>query len=188
MTLYRLYRMYRGWGYRPTLALKTHGGKPAMCERAASLLAYDTATGIFTWKVARGCAAKGSPAGAPLGNGYIGIRVDGVRYLAHRLAWLLIHGEWPKGEVDHINGSRYDNRIENLRDVPRSLNQQNQARAQASNSTGALGVSKADAKGRFRARIFTNGKERHLGTFKTVEEASRAYVSAKRQLHPGGVI
>ena len=40
---------------------KTLGGKPAMRERVASLLAYDTATGIFTWKVARGCAAKGSP-------------------------------------------------------------------------------------------------------------------------------
>lgn len=159
-----------------------------MRERVASLLAYDQATGIFTWKAARGCAPKGSPAGAVMGNGYISIRVDGVRYLAHRLAWLLIHGAWPKGEIDHINGSRYDNRIENLRDVTRSLNQQNQTRAQSSNTTGALGVSKADAKGRFRARIFTNGKEHHLGTFKTVEEASQAYTSAKRQLHQGGVI
>lgn len=157
-------------------------------ERVASLLAYDQTTGIFTWKVARGCAAKGTPAGAVMGNGYIGIRIDGVRYLAHRLAWLLIHGAWPQGEVDHINGNRYDNRIENLRDVPRSLNQQNQTRAQSSNKTGALGVSKADAKGRFRARIFSNGKQHHLGTFKTVEEASQAYVSAKRQMHQGGVI
>lgn len=157
-------------------------------ERVASLLAYDPATGIFTWKVARGCAPKGSPAGTVTGHGYISIRVDGVRYLAHRLAWLLNYGDWSKGEVDHINGSRYDNRIENLRDVPRSLNQQNQTRAQSSNTTGALGVSKADAKGRFRARIFTNGKQHHLGTFKTVEEASRAYVTAKRQLHQGGVI
>lgn len=157
-------------------------------ERVASLLAYDPATGIFTWKAARGCAPNGSPAGTVTGHGYISIRVDGVCYLAHRLAWLLIHGEWPKGEVDHINGSRYDNRIENLRDVTRSLNQQNQTRAQSGNKTGALGVSKADAKDRFRARIFTNGKQHHLGTFKTVEEASHAYVTAKRQLHQGGVI
>lgn len=55
-------------------------------ERVAALLDYNRTTGIFTWKVARGCAAKGMPAGAVMGDGYIGIRVDGVRYLAHRLA------------------------------------------------------------------------------------------------------
>ncbi|CAH0445688.1 hypothetical protein LMG10661_01872 [Ralstonia syzygii subsp. syzygii] len=157
-------------------------------ERVATLLTYDQTTGIFTWKVAKGRVHKGSPAGAVLSNGYIGIRIDGVRYLAHRLAWLLIHGEWPQGEIDHINGSRHDNRIENLRDVPRSLNQQNQTRPQSSNTTGALGVSRADAKGRFRARIFNDGRQHHLGTFKTVEEASQAYVFAKRQMHRGGVI
>lgn len=55
------------------------------------------------------------------------------------------------------------------------------------NATGLLGVSKADSRG-FRARIFYAGKETHLGTFKTPEDAHAAYLAAKRRLHAGCTI
>lgn len=56
-------------------------------------------------------------------NGYTYVTTRfGTKVLAHRLAWLLHYGEWPRGDVDHINRNRSDNRITNLRDVSRSTN------------------------------------------------------------------
>ena len=44
---------------------------------------------------------------------------------AHHIVWTWVHGEWPKGEIDHINGDRSDNRIENLREVTVAQNRTN---------------------------------------------------------------
>ncbi len=159
-----------------------------LLRRVKEVLAYDTNTGVFHWRVARGRAPAGAVAGALRGDGYLAIRVDGVSYLAHRLAWLWSYGAWPQGEVDHKNGRRRDNRLTNLRDVPRNLNQQNQRRAQITNTARLLGVSRADSVNGFRARIFFKGRECHLGTFPTAEQAHAAYLSAKRAHHPGGTL
>ena len=40
----------------------------------------------------------------------------------HRFVWALCHGSWPQLTIDHINGNRLDNRIENLREVSQSEN------------------------------------------------------------------
>lgn len=156
-------------------------------ERLDRVLSYDRETGIFTWQVARGRAPAGAVAGTPE-MGYVLIRVDGVQYCAHRLAWLTATGSWPTFEIDHIDGCRSNNSISNLRDAPRAINQQNQKRAQVTNSCRLLGVSKSDARGRFRARIFVDGKEQHLGSFSTAEKAHEAYLEAKRKLHKGCTI
>lgn len=56
-------------------------------------------------------------------NGYVYISTPlGKKFLAHRLAWLLYYGDWPTGNIDHINRNKSDNRIENLRDVSQSVN------------------------------------------------------------------
>jgi hypothetical protein len=79
------------------------------------------------------------------------------------------YDRWPEGEIDHINGNRQDNRIENLRDVPRSLNQRN-SKLQNNNRSGVSGVFwRAN---RWEARIYlVSGQRKHLGRFKTFEEA-----------------
>lgn len=160
-------------------------------DRVRTLLHYDPDTGVFTNRVHRGSTARaGHPAGCrSIRDGYLRIRVDGVLYLSHRLAWLYAHGAWPRGEVDHRNGVRADNRLENLRDASSSMNSQNQRTARRDNkTTGLLGASYMVARQRYRASIFVEGKHVHLGLFATALEAHSAYLAAKRAHHPGCTI
>jgi len=152
-------------------------------DELRAALKYDPQTGHFTRLRGSNGHPVGEIAGTVNNNGYRLIRVGNWRrYRAHRLAWLWVHGEWPKGEIDHINGERDDNRLENLRDVPMVMNQQNRRRALKRNQTGMLGVS--PTKGRFKAGIYA-GRDIHLGVFDTPEEAHEAYLRAKRELHEG---
>lgn len=149
-------------------------------------LSYDQETGHFRWKVTIPRATKaGEEAGYCCPRGYVHIRISGRIYTAHRLAYALCHGVIPD-LVDHINGDKGDNRIANLRAATRSENAQNRRRANRQNRTGALGVS--PCKDKYFAQIKVAGVSRNLGQFATLEEASAAYVAAKRELHPAGCL
>lgn len=119
-------------------------------------------------------------------NGYVYIKIDGKSYMAHRLAWLDVNGEWPEVFVDHINGDRSDNRLINLRAATRELNAQNQRVAQKHNKLGILGVSPYGEK--YYACIRVNGKTKYLGLHETPEVAHQAYLEAKRKYHEGCMI
>lgn len=152
-----------------------------------SILAYDPTAGDFRWKAYRGRLARiGDQAGFTRPDGYVQIKVLGRAYMAHRLAWLHMTGAWPKHEVDHINGVICDNRWVNLRDVRHDVNSQNRRSAHRNNKSGLIGVS--PYKDRFQANISASGRRQFLGIFATREEAFRAYVVAKRSLHPGCTI
>jgi hypothetical protein len=142
--------------------------------RLRELLSYDPETGFFTWR------KSGKRAGKVL-KGYVVLQVCRKRQRAHRLAWFYMYGEWPKHQIDHINRIRGDNRLCNLRDVPQSLNQQNQAKAHKNSSTGVIGVFRYGNK--FRAAIGLSGQTHYLGMFNTVEAGAAAYAAAKRELH-----
>ena len=153
-------------------------------ERLRELLDYDAETGLFRWRVHRARGAKpGMVAGKPHRKGYTQIKVDGRLYYAHRLAWLHTFGRWPALEIDHINGSKADNRLANLREVTRAQNSWNLQRAPRSNrTTGVLGVCVVPSRTkRFVAQIAQHGKLRNLGRFTTVDAASAAYQSAKAE-------
>lgn len=156
--------------------------------RLRELLNYDPETGIFTWAVARTRAAKGTPAGTIDGRGYIRIGIDGGIYRAHRLAYLYMTGAWPVNEVDHLDGGTGNNRWANLRDVPRTVNQQNMRAAHKRGASGSLGVSLHKGTGKWRARVWKAGKNKSLGLYATREEAYAKYVEAKRIHHEGNTL
>ena len=153
-------------------------------ERLQELLSYDPETGIFTNLKSRGRVKIGAVAGSKNPNGYIYIAIDSKKYRAHRLAWLYVHGNFPANQIDHINEVKDDNRIVNLRLATNLENHQNQSSPRTNNTSGYLGVIWDKFSGKWRARIKVNGKQKHLGCFDTGEEASEAYVTAKRELHP----
>jgi HNH endonuclease len=156
--------------------------------RLRELLDYDPNTGRFIWRSDQKRKPKpGAVAGCDDGSGYVRISIDGSLYRAHRLAWLFTYGQWPKNDIDHIDCNRSNNAITNLRDATRSINLQNQRRARSDNkSSGLLGVYK-DA-GRWKSKIRVGEDVVLLGRFDTSEEAHKAYVQAKRKLHPGCTI
>lgn len=150
------------------------------------LLRYEPDTGRFYWrKRSKGLALQRGDlrAGCMRHDGYNIIRVHRIAYLAHRLAWLAVYGRWPEHDIDHINGVRGDDRIANLRDVPRRINLENQRKARPRNRAGMLGVTFAS--GRYMARIQVNQRQILLGCFGTAKEAHAEYLKAKRKLHEG---
>jgi len=153
------------------------------------LLWYDAQTGVFRWRRERkyGLIKPWTVAGW-IDGGYTRIQIGQKCHLAHRLAWLYEFGVWPSKDIDHINGNRDDNRLCNLRDVPRKINAQNRKAASSNNSSGFLGVSKHVRTGKFTAGIYIQGKRKHLGVFETAEQAHEAYLAAKRESHEGCTI
>jgi hypothetical protein len=145
-------------------------------ERLRELMHYDPGTGQFTRLVALPGHPAGQQLGALLQNGYLAIRINYVLYLSHRLAWLYMTGEWPKGLLDHRNRNKADNRWSNLRPATRGQNAYNST-IRCDNTSGFKGVS-SHTGGRWRASMQIDGIQRHIGTFDTAEEAAEAYRTA----------
>ena len=108
-------------------------------ETLKKYLTYDPETGVFKRKTNSGNAKIGDVAGGINGRGYIYIRINSVKYRAHRLAWLYIYGQFPENQIDHINRIQTDNRIANLRDVTQSVNGRNR-NLPSNNTSGHIGV------------------------------------------------
>ena len=104
-------------------------------------------------------------------------RINDKFFYAHRIVWAMHTGSWPEAEIDHINGSPADNRIENLRDVPHKQNLRNQS-IRKNNTSGELGVRFYRPRKKWSASITVNGKTAHLGSYQTKEEATAARLAA----------
>lgn len=163
--------------------------QPITADRLRHLFDYDPATGAFTRRVQTHHRWKvGQVAGTKHRDGYIQINIDGRIYKSHRLAWLWVHGEWPNGEVDHINGDNSVNRIDNLRVVTGAENKQNQRRGHRGSTSPLLGVSYSTRRQRWVACIAVHRKFKFLGYHESELLAHEAYVRAKRDLHPAGML
>jgi hypothetical protein len=105
--------------------------------------------------------------------GYLWGRIDYHRFKAHRVAWALHFGEWPADQIDHINGVKDDNRIDNLRAVTNQENSRNASLSKA-NKSGTAGVFWHNPRRKWLAHIGVNGRYLHLGCYNTIEEAIAA--------------
>ena len=138
-------------------------------------LVYTPDDGKVWWvKHPRRSTSNGTEAGNFRMDGYRKLKFCGKQYLIHRVAWLLHHGYWPTGDIDHIDGNPSNNKLENLRDVPHNINLQNRKSATIKNKTGFLGVVKR--KNKYAAHIHKSGKQIYLGLFLTAELAHQAYM------------
>lgn len=161
-------------------------------QRLVDVVDYDANTGAFVWKhraldVWDNRRWNTRFAGRLAGHvdqqtGYRHICVDGERYRAHRLAWFYAYGVWPSDVIDHINGNQDDNRIANLREATHAENLRNRKRSK-SNKSGYKGVHRQKQGNGWNAQISVGGKQLHLGSFSTAEDAHRAYVAAAIKFH-----
>lgn len=146
-------------------------------------LAYDAETGVFRWRHDRGTsrARAGDVAGCVSHKrGYRTIRVNYNRFLAHRLAWLHVHGDWPNGEIDHINGNADDNSIANLRVVTRQQNVWNSG----THSHNSFGLKNIRPKGRkFQVHFAQGNKRVYHKSFPTLDAAIAARDSTAAALY-----
>lgn len=151
-------------------------------ERLKEVLHYNEQTGDFTWLEARGNRSVGSKAWTKTKKGYLQLRIDEKYHLAHRLAWMYVHGDFPESALDHMNLDRCDNRIANLRLATASQNQYNTG-IRSDSTTGVKGVSFHKASRRYRAAITSRGETTILGYFATIAEAAKAYAAAADRIH-----
>lgn len=174
-------------------------------EMARELLEYDPASGALKWKRrdsslfadttfgGREGLAKawnkmwaGKPAFRKIDkDGYLAGKIFAKSYQAHRVAWAVYYGEWPDGQIDHINHDPTDNRLENLRVVSPVGNGRNK-RLPSNNKSGTPGVSWDEKLQRWRCYIGVGHKNVYVGRFKTKEAAVEARKLAEHRFgfHP----
>ena len=152
-------------------------------EFLKSVLHYDQDTGIFTWAVNKAKRCKiGDVAGYTDNNGYIRIEINNKAYRAHRLAWLYTYGEMPKLHIDHINSSRSDNRVSNLREATYLENSQNY-KTPKTNTSGVKNVSWYKQLNKWVVSLGVNGKKKTIGYFDDIEFAELVAIEARNKYH-----
>lgn len=147
----------------------------------AKILDYNPDTGVFTWKV-KTCkkVVPNTIAGSFNSLGYVQLKINKQFFYGHRLAWFFVHKEYPKLEIDHVNGNPSDNRICNLRLANRQQNNQNRI-VRIDSSSGIRGVTLRKDTKKWKAEIRVNKKLISLGCFHTKEEAIKTRKIAEQK-------
>lgn len=168
--------------------------KSTTYERVAQLLHYDPETGWFTrtgkaprtHRVGKRNRSKnlGVRAGTKHRVGYRYVCIDYVKYPEHQLAFLLMTGEWPACQVDHINRVKDDNRWCNLRLATRNnLDNGQNVGVGERNKSGVTGISWNSKHEQWYVFIKADKRQHYLGHFSDIFEAACARKSAELRYH-----
>lgn len=139
-------------------------------ERVKELFEYNPATGLFTRLIKVKRHNKGDVAGCLKKDGYVVIKIDGVIYYAHRLAYFYMTGRWFDGETDHKDLNRSNNKWDNIRESTYSQNQMNTGLWKTTTS-GHKGVHWDKSSKKWRVRMGVNNKVLNFGSYESFEEA-----------------
>jgi hypothetical protein len=143
---------------------------------------FDYQDGCLIWKTQLAYRGKsGTIAGSKRNDGYFQVGINNTDYLLHRLIYLYFHGVMPK-YIDHIDGSRNNNKIDNLRECTNQQNSFN-SRISKNNTSGIKGVSWDKSRDKWQAKCTLNRKTIHLGRFDSIEQADLALRSWREQNH-----
>ena len=152
-------------------------------EEVRNLFDYDRLTGALVWKKMLSMRAMpGKTAGCMDDQGRIKIGIRGKEYLAHRIIWVWMTGEWPEYEIDHRDEVKYNNRWNNLRKATPSQNHRNRG-PNKNNTSGYKGVCYVAKRKCWIAGIKLNGYRHNLGSFTSAKAAHEAYCAAAKRLH-----
>ena len=155
-----------------------------MNEYIRENLRYDLETGHLWWikpseNGVRTPRNLNKPVGTLHHEGYFRIKILSTNMSCHRTAWFLYYGHWPKGFLDHINGVKTDNRVENLRLATNKENLRNQKSRKGSSKYKGVSWQKGNQK--WRSCITVNERKEHLGYYASEEAAAYAYDKAARE-------
>ncbi len=150
-------------------------------DRLKEVIRYSSDSGYFFWIKRNSNRIKvGDKAGHLRRDGYLDIKIDNNLYLSHRLACLYMTGKFPIDQMDHIDRVKINNKWSNLREVSNKENCRNQSTPKNSRS-GITGVGWHKQSGTWRACIHLDGKKKHLGSFKNIEDAKKARMEANNR-------
>jgi AP2 domain. len=153
-----------------------------LAARIRELFDYDQENGNFIRKFQANCTdgQQGSIAGSLKKDGQIWIRIDGIKYTLHRLAWLYMTGSWPEAMIDHKDLDNTNNAWSNLRECTNGQNQMNTG-PQSNNKLGVKNVHRMK-NGRFMACVGKD-KKYHQKTFRDLESAASWADAKRKELH-----
>jgi hypothetical protein len=149
-------------------------GKRIEVQYLKSIVSYDKETGVFQRKDGVKFGFKD--------DGYLRSEINGKNYYLHRLAWLYEYGEFPDSHLDHVNGDKADNRIENLRKASRSENLCN-VRKTKRNTSGYKNVTFHKESNKWRVKVSVNGKNKSFGLYEDIELADLVAIEVRNKFH-----
>lgn len=150
-------------------------------DKYRSFFSYDPKTGIFRWKKHRSKPLIGRVAGCRGVHGYWLITLNDKKTVAHKVAWALHYGYWPRFDIDHRDLDKGNNRISNLRRSNKSNNGANRP-MQKNNTSGYKGVYWSAAARKWMVQIKARNTFHYVGLFVDKKEAAQAYYAKAVEL------